>query len=51
MQQPITAALPTPTVPMSSDHFSVHVMMDIVAMVKHVKVSVGQTTLGVIGYI
>lgn len=51
MQQPITAALSTPTVPMSLDHFSVHVMMDIAAMVKHVKVRVGQTTLGVIGYI
>ena len=40
VQQLITAAPPTPTVPMSLDHFSAHV--------KHVKVRVGQTTLGVV---
>ena len=48
VQQLITAAPPTPTVPMSLDHFSAHVIMDIAAMVKHVKVRVGQTTLGVV---
>ena len=40
VQQLITAAPPTLTVPMSLDHFSAHV--------KHVKVRVGQTTLGVV---
>ena len=48
MQQLITAAPPTPTVPMSLDHFSAHVIMDIAEMVKHVKVRAGQTTLGVV---
>ena len=48
MQQLITAAPPTPTVPMSLDHYSAYVIMDTAAMVKHVKVRVGQTTLGVV---